>query len=154
MKKVWENVLAIFFLCHRFEIQTKLSTESILKRVERFVCEYDFDYYGWLEDDGFMVAERPLKIFSFGRSKNSQVPVACAKIKETDSLTTVFVTLRANRIGQISGIFLHLISLISFPVFTMPEAIVVILFLIFFDYVGVFRPAKRLKRRLIDLLGE
>ena len=143
MKKILKTVLEILFLFHRFRLQTKLTKEEILKRVERFVIESKSDYDGWGK------IEEPFKSFMlFGGFRNSFAPVAVAKIVEANGVTTVSCLLRMNIIIQILMVPIYLSMF--FYVFMAPVSLIFLVLL----HCAFFHPAKRLKKALINILTE
>ena len=149
MKKILKTVLEILFLFHRFRLQTKLTKEEILKRVERFVIESKSDYDGWGKNDGFTIVEKPFKSFMlFGGFRNSFAPVAVAKIVEAHGVTTVSCLLRMNIIIQILMVPIYLSMF--FYVFMAPVSLIFLVLL----HCAFFHPAKRLKKALINILTE
>lgn len=131
------------FLFEKFEIQTKLSKQEILKRIKSFADPEYTDYYGSVSEDGFFVAEKNRKHFAGGHTQNSFAPVAKAKIEEKDGISTVSVVLRMNILVLILFAPIYFISLmlvLPFPI---------MLIAVYFAFV---KPAKRLKEVLENLL--
>ncbi len=131
------------FLFEKFEIQTKLSKQEILKRIKSFADPEYTDYYGSVSEDGFFVAEKNRKHFAGGHTQNSFAPVAKAKIEEKDGISTVSVVLRMNILVLILFAPIYFISLmlvLPFPI---------MLIAVYFAFV---KPAKRLKEALENLL--
>ncbi len=133
------------FLFDKFEIQTKLSKQVILKRVKSFADAECTDYYSGVSEDGFFVAEKYIKQFAGGHTQNSFVPIAKAKIVEKDGISTVSVVLR-----------MHILVLILF----VPIYVASFLTLVFFPFMLILlhfvfvKPAERLKNFIEDLLIE
>ena len=146
MKRFFEKL----FLFESFKIQTKISKKEILRRVY-FFANPDFgDYYGRVSEDGFLIWEKNLKHKSLGpimasRSYNSFAPVAKAKITEEDGITTVSGVLRMNIILMIIFMPIYIASLITVLLFP---------FMYIFMHIAFSVPAKRLRKKLEDMLKE
>ena len=133
------------FLFEKCEIQTKLSKQQVLKRVESFADPKYTDYYGRISENGFFVAEKSIKHHSFLRTHNSFVPVARGKVTEKDGGTTVSMVLRMQLLVWILFIPVYIVSFLSvflFPLFWL---------VLYFAFV---KPSKRLKQSIEDLLIE
>ncbi len=136
---------ARLFLFEKFVIQTKLSKKQILTKVMAFADPEYNDYYGSISEDGFFVAEKNIKHFTGGHSRNSFAPTAKATITEKDGISTVSVVLRMNIPALIlfaPFYFISLLLVLPFPF---------MLILLHFAYV---KPSGRLKEALEDLLTE
>ena len=133
------------FLFEKFEIQTRLSKQEILKKIKSFADPEYTDYYGVVSEDGFFIAEKSSKQFTGGHTQNSFAPIAQTKIDEKDGITSVSVVLRMNILvlALFAPIyFLSLLLIVPFPI---------MLIVLHFVFVN---PAKRLKETLEDLLLE
>ena len=93
----------LFF--EKFEIQTKLFKQAVLRRIEPFTREQYDGYTGRIWEDGFLVAQKHRSYRGFIRTNNSFAPVAEATVTEADGITTISGVLRMNRFVQI---FLYL----------------------------------------------
>lgn len=151
LKRTWLRLSEVILLRHRFEITTDLSLKRIHRYIELFVQENEDTYYGWLEDDGFTVKEKPIKAWIFGGSRNSGAPIAIAKIRENGGKSIVSVEIRARRPEQI--LFCGLYGLLVFCLFFNASGWVLLLLFTLVAYLSVFLPAKKLKKRLIAALS-
>ena len=135
------------FFFEKFEIQTKLSKQAILQKIEPFTREQYDGYTGRLRDNGFVIAQKPYSYSGFLRTRNSLAPIAEATITEADGITTVSGLLRPHRLVQccLYSFFLPLILLTLFagPFPLIIEGIF---------YFCFFRPAHQLLDTLKELL--
>lgn len=146
-----KRFLQRLFLFEKFQLETTLSKKEIFNKVETFLCVESEDYYGKIWEDGFYVAEKSRKHFmAIGYSRNSFAPVARAKIKESETGNTITVTLRMNVFVMAMMIpMLYLSFLTVFVTETYGLMFIIVLLML---YLGFFRPAKRLKEYLTDML--
>lgn len=153
-----------------YELQTKLSKDRILNTVKTKIDPYG-DYRSRVSEDGFCVAEKNHKSLGIGNTHNSFAPVAHAKVRESDGLSTVSVNIRMNLIVQAIFLPLYVFSVLAF-VFAIANAIVyatgamdgaeyelasLTLLLMFpimqlLMYFAFKRPAKRLRKFLDELI--
>lgn len=141
MNKIIQHLL----LFEKFEIQTKLSKKEILKKINSFAQLEYTDYYGSVSENGFFLAEKNIKHFAGGHTKNSFAPIAKASIEEKDGCSTISGVLRMNILVLILFVPIYLVSLL----FIVPFPIMLIILRVAF-----FRPVKRLKEELENLLLE
>ena len=137
------NFLQRLCLIRKFQFRTKLQRNEILARVNSFTDPYVSDYYGFIWENGFWVAEKHRKSFFGGNTKNSFAPAVKAVITEADGVSLVSCTAH-----------LHPILLVFFVPFYFIAALTVLFFpavhlLLHFAF---FKPAKRLEETLLDLL--
>ena len=133
------------FLFEKCEIQTKLSKQQVLNRIKSFADPHYTDYYGRISENGFFVAEKPIKHHSFLRTHNSFAPVARGKVTEKDGVTTVSMVLRMHLLVWILFIPVYIVSFLS--VFLFPLFWIVL-------YFAFVKPSKRLKQSIEGLLIE
>ena len=133
------------FLFEKFEIQTKMSKKEIIKKVSSFADPEYTDYYGSVSEDGFFIAEKNRKHFVVGRTQNSFAPTAKARIEEKDGYSTVSGVLRMNILVLILFAPIYLFSLLL--IIPFPIMLIILHF-------AFFKPVKRLKEKLYDLLLE
>lgn len=127
----------------KFELQTKLSKQDILRKVHDFADPEYTDYYGYVSDNGFIIAEKCSKHFSFGRSNNSFAPVLTAKITEKDGLSTVQGILRMRILTLLIFIPIYILSILTIVLFPFDYLLM---------YFAFVRPANKLKQELEFLL--
>ena len=139
MKKIVQHLC----LFEKFEIQTKLSRKEILKKIDSFADPEYTDYYGSVSENGFFIAEKNRKHFAFARTQNSFAPIAKATIEEKEGYSTISGVLRMNALALILFAPIYLISLLLI----VPFPIMLIILRVAF-----FKPAKRLREALEDLL--
>lgn len=133
------------FLFEKFEIQTKLSKQEILKRIEAFADSEHTDYYGSVAEGGFYIAEKNRKYFAGVHTQNPFAPIARGKIDEKDGSCSVCGVLRMNALALILFPPIYLISLLTIVPFP------IMLIILHFAFV---KPAKRLKDALEGALLE
>ena len=131
------------FLFEKCEIKTKRSKKEILKKMDSFTDPEYTDYYGNISEDGFFVAEKSRKHFTGGHSHNSFAPVAKAKITESDGMTTVSMVIRMNLLVLILFAPIYIIFLLT---------VVLYPFVFILLHFAFFKPAKRLKEKIEDIL--
>ena len=136
------KILQKLFLFEKFEIQTKLSKQEILKRIDSISDPEYGDYYAGVLENGFIIAEQNIKYFGGGRSQNSFAPVAKATMIEKDGMTVISVTLRMNLL--VHALFLPIYILLLLAIFTIPIIYIIMHF-------AFFKPAKRLKTAMENL---
>ena len=141
MKKIVQHLC----LFEKFEIQTKLSKKEILKKIDSFADPEYTDYYGSVSENGFFIAEKNIKAFAIGHTQNSFAPIAKATIEENEDISTISGVLRMNILVLIMFVPIYLISLLLI----VPFPVMLILLRVAF-----FKPAKRLRETLEDLLLE
>ena len=142
MNKFFQRLL----LFEKCEIKTKLSKKEILKKIKSFAdSKYNSDYYGRIYENGFVIAERYIKQYAVGHSRNSFAPVAKAKIAESDNITTVSMVIRMNFLVQIGFAPIWFISMFT---------IVLLPFMLILLHFAFIKPAKRLKEEIENLLRE
>lgn len=139
------------FLFEKIEIQTKLSRAEVLDRIDSFcrIDSYngytDSDYYGSVSYDGFFVAEKNRKFNGAGYTHNSFAPVMSAKVDERDGMTVISGVLRMNTITLIPFSVLYLLFLLTVVLFPILHIIL---------HFAYFRPAKRLKEKIEEILTQ
>lgn len=131
------------FLFEKYEIETRLSKKEILKKIDSFADPEYTDYCGSISEEGFFIAEKIRKSFTGGRSQNPFAPVANAKITEMDGMTTVSLVIRMNLLTLILFAPIYLMSLITVILFP---------FMLLLTHFAFFKPAKRLKEALENLI--
>lgn len=115
---------------------------EILKKIRDF-ADSEPDYDGNVSENGFSIAEHPIRSIPGGRIHNSFAPVAKAQITEAEGTTTVSIVFRMHILVLILFApiyFISLLTLVTFP------------FMWLLMYVAFVRPVKRLKDYLTDLL--
>lgn len=137
------KILQRLFLFERCEIKTRLSKKEILKKVDYFADPEYTDYYGSISEDGFVIAEKSRKHLTVGYSQNSFAPVAKAKITESDGMTTVSMVIRMNLLVLILFAPIYIIFLLT---------VVLCPFVFILLHFAFFKPAKRLKEKIEDIL--
>ena len=131
------------FLFEKHKIKTKMPKKEILKKIDDFADPEYTDYYGCVSEDGFFVAKKSLKLYSFGRSRNSFVPVIRAKITENDGISTVSMVIRMHLITSVFLAPIYAASLLTVVLFPLMQ-------LLF--HFAFFKPTKRLKEEIEHLL--
>ena len=145
MNKFFQRLL----LFETVEIQTKLSRAEVLDRIDSFcrVDSYngytDSDYYGWVSFDGFFIAEKNSKFNGAGYTHNSFAPVMRAKVDEREGITVISGVLRMNTFTLIPFSVLYLLFLLTIILFPILHVIL---------HFAYFRPAKRLKEKIEEIL--
>ncbi len=152
MKVFWKRIWEVLSSSHRFQIQTKLSQKRILQRVENVVCETDSRYTGYLLDNGFIIRFNP-------HGRNDMSPQCKATIREEEGVTTVDLCLSSRMLSRIASMILYLfmlfyIVLASLFLMLSPAVILYFTLLLGVHYVALFRPARRMKKLLIEILSE
>ena len=137
--------LRTLLLFDKFEIKTKLTPEEIDEKVGYFSRIKNDDYYADTEDNGFYIAEKFIKHHGFFTSKNSFAPIATAKYKVEEGVTTVSVIIHMRLPVAIIFVPIYLLSLATLVPF---------LLMLLFSYLFFARPAEKLKDILEYLLAE
>ena len=137
--------LRTLLLFDKFEIKTKLTPEEIYEKVDNFVRFKNDNYYADTEDNGFYIAEKYITHHGFFTSKNSFAPIATAKYKVEEGVTTVSVIIHMRLPVAIIFVPIYLLSL---------AAIVPFAFMLLISYFSFVRPAEKLKDILEYLLAE
>jgi hypothetical protein len=135
MHKIFQNL----FLFEKFEIQTKLSKQEVLKKIDFFLTHEYTDYYGRISDNDFFIAGKNRKHYTGGFSRNSFAPIAKATVTQKEDITVISGVLRMNLLVLIIFIPIYLLSLLL--IFPFPFMLVILHFCF-------FKPAKRLKEAL------
>ena len=139
LNKLVSNLLDALFLQHEFQVQTKLDENKIYERVERLIAKgKNPSYTGRLKDHGF-------KLRSYSTiGRNTMSPIAIAKISTSEENTTISIRLQTKAL-RVLFIPIHII-LLFYPTTSALEMILV--------YFSIFRPAKKIKKTLIQMLTE
>lgn len=137
--------LRTLLLFDKFEIKTKLTPEEIDEKVGYFARIKNDDYYADTEDNGFYIAEKFIKHQGFITSKNSFAPIATAKYKVDEGVTTVSVIIHMRLPVAIIFVPIYLLSLASIVPFP---------FMLLISYFSFVRPAEKLKDILEYLVAE
>ena len=131
----------MFLLQHHFQIHTSLPKKRIHRWIELFVQEYWDDCAGWLEDDGFIIDVK-------SRGRNQVAPTLKAKIVEKEDGSVIDATLGASKSSQIMLVSLQ--CLVLYSSFYYYPGFCAFLFLIAFNFLSVFLPARKLKECLVS----
>ena len=131
------------FFFEKFQIKTRMSKKEILKKIDSFADPQYTDYYGFVSEEGFFIAEKNRKHFFGGHSENPFAPVAKAKITEGDGMTTVSTVISMHFLIIILFAPLYIISLLTLVMFPF--------WFILFHFCFA-KPAKRLKEELEYIL--
>ena len=117
---------------------------EIQRRIRDF-ADSEPDYTGSVSENGFFIAEHPIRSIPGGRIHNSFAPVAKATITETDGITTVSIVFRMNILVLILFAPFYAISLLTLVTFP---------FMMLLMYIAFIRPLKRMKEYLTNVLTE
>lgn len=130
-----------------------MTSEQIANCIDNFLNANARDYKGGAYPDGFIIAEKYVKyigrvgVFSLGRIKNSFAPLIKAKVISDGEKNLVTGTVRMSMLSQIVTSFIYWVSLITLVYSPIP-----FLLMTLFLHFAYFKPLKKLKRSLEDIL--
>ena len=112
----------LFF--EKFEFQTKLSKQDVLRRIEPFTRRQYDGYSGRIKEDRFIIARDSLNYSGMIRTRNSFAPVAEATVTEENGITTISGILRLNRFVQIF-LYLGYFPMLVLTIFAFPFPLII-----------------------------